>query len=161
MLQHLNKAGRDGGQVSPGDRIRGSGEFKAHADVHIQLRGMDGSGNVVVSVEKLRGGMRPPDVVYRLEGDTRLDEPVTMTVLGDTAAALGAEQAALMAACDLLEERGALTVSDLVRLLRDQRGIPSRTAERVIKIGRTRGAILVARKEGKHVYLTVGVRPGS
>jgi hypothetical protein len=156
MLQHLNKAGANGGQVAPGDRLRGSGEFKAHADVHIQLRGTDGTSNVITHVEKLRGGVRPADVVYRLDGNTMLDEPVTMTVLGSTAAAMGAENAALMYACEFLENAGPLTVGELVKFLQERCGIASRTAEAAIASGRKSGAIVEDHKAGKHVFLRLG-----
>lgn len=152
MLQHLNKAGKDGQHISAGDRIRGSGEFKAHSDVHIQLRGGDASGTVVVHVEKLRGGLRPPDLVYRLEGDTQLGEPVAFALLGSTAAAFGAVRGAAMDACNVLEMAGVLSVNELIGELA-RLGIPERTARRGLADARKSGAIVEDRKEGIKVFV--------
>lgn len=155
MLQHLNKAPREAGKVTPGDRLRGTGEFKAHSDVHIQLRGADSTGTVVVHMEKLRGGRKRPDFVYRLDGDTENDEPITLTLLGGTAAALGAVRGAVMEACEVLDMAGTLTTSELIEAM-VKLGIPKRTAERGISEGRKSGAIVVDRKEGKFTFLRVG-----
>lgn len=156
MLQHLNKAGRDGASVAPGDRIRGSGEFKAHADVHIQLRGQDGTGAISTHVEKLRGRVKPADVVYRLDGNTMLDEPVVMTVLDHAAATLGAEHAALVYALELLEHLQPLTVGELLDLLKTRHNVAERTAQSAIAKGRKRGEIVVSHKEKNSVFLKIG-----
>lgn len=158
MLQHLNKAGKDGGAIAPGDRIRGSGEFKAHADVHVQLQSLDSGVTIITHVEKLRGSVRPDDVAYRLEGNTMLDEPVVLTVIGSTAAAHGAEQAALMYACELLDNAGALTVGELLTFLKERYGVSTSTAERGVRLGRKSGAIVLSHKAGKNVFLKVGIR---
>lgn len=155
MLQHLNKAGKDGKDISAGDRLRGSGEFKAHADVHIQLRTVDNGATIITHVEKLRGGIKPEDVVYRMDGNTMLDEPVVFTLLETTAAAYGAENAALIHALELLDSASEYTVGTLIDALAKKYGIAARTAERAIKLGRTSGSI-VDRKEGRTVYVRRG-----
>jgi len=155
MLQHLNKAPREG-TVTPGNRLRGSGEFKANADNHVQLIGNSTDPLVRVHVEKIRGGMRAPDVIYKLEGDANKGEPVVMTVIGSTAAAYGAETAALMHACELLDERGVMTYGELRDAVMAEYQLPRTTAERGITAGRKSGAIKVDRKDGKYTFLRLG-----
>lgn len=153
MLQHLNKPNPNG-HTAAGDRIRGSGDFKAHADVHIHLRGADSTGTVVIHVEKLRGAPRPSDSVYRMEGDTRKGEPVRLVAMGETAAALGAMRGAAMEACNVLDLAGSLSVTELIGEL-GRLGISERTAKRGIADARASGAIEVDRTEGRSVYLRV------
>jgi hypothetical protein len=157
MLHHLAKPpqGKGNDADTGNHRVRGSGDIIAHADVHIALRGGDGA-KIVVQHKKSRWGEPVPDFVYELRGSAKRGEPVTFHVLGATAGALGAVQAAIMYACDVLEVAGTLTVGELVDLLGERHGIGRRTAEAAVARARESGAIVEDRREGRYVFLRVG-----
>lgn len=148
-----NKGGDDGN-----DAVRGSGDIIAHADTHVTLRGAGADQPIIFKHGKSRWAEPIKDIAYRMEGSAKDGEPVRFVLLGDTAAALGADQAAMSGACDVLDMAGPLTVGDVVDALGRQ-GISRRTAERGIQLGRRTGAIVVDRKEGKFTYLTLGELP--
>ncbi len=112
MIHHLNKGGSE---RSAGDRIRGSSDLKAYADIHIQLRreGREGDPDKVIRVqqEKQRVGREAEPLFYRLAdgiGDGAIIlSRVSDAALADRRAPFGLPERALQLARLLWDRFGA------------------------------------------------------